>query len=351
MTANKLQEAITLIRSGDKQGGQKLLTEVLNAEPGNETAWLWMSALMSGEKRRFCLEKVLSINPHHQQAREQLAKLASTAPAPELTIPTTVSTRVLANRVPPLPAETKPAPEPQPEPVPVAAYASVQGAPLPKVWLIPGKYLSSFLYLEGNNLLTFDAAPEKASQVLEEVRAGVTQNQFGEIKDKFNLMSVNHVLLNKIRTVTLFGESLTVVAEDRSGSEKKVNVTINKENSEAILNTLHERLGPDFQRANRPISRMTVMGSALILFLLTCCGSGSLSWFTQGLKADLAGDGMVGSARARGIANLLLLIGPNGFLCIGGVLTVIVIIFTIASLRKPPEETVLARGTGSRKSS
>ncbi len=56
MTANKLQEAISLIRSGDKEIGQKLLTEILNAEPGNETAWLWMAALMSGEKRKFCLE-------------------------------------------------------------------------------------------------------------------------------------------------------------------------------------------------------------------------------------------------------------------------------------------------------
>jgi hypothetical protein len=210
--------------------------------------------------------------------------------------------------------------------------------------------LSSILYLEGNNLLTFDAMPDKASEVLEEVRVGVTQKQFSEIKNKFHLMSINHVLLNKVKSVTLFGETLNIIGEDKSGNEKKTRVTINKENSEAMLNALHERLGPDFQRTTRPISRLQVMGSASVLFLLTCCGTGGLYWFVQGLKAEVEAEGRIGgSARARGIANLLLLIGPNGFLCIGGVVLVIVVILVISSLAKPPEETVLMRGAGSEK--
>jgi hypothetical protein len=61
----------------------------------------------------------------------------------------------------------------------------------------------------------------------------------------------------------------------------------------------------------------------------------------------LAAEGSIGgSARARGIANLLLLIGPNGFLCLGGIFLVIVIIALVSSLAKPPEETILTRNPG-----
>ncbi len=353
MTAEKLQEAITLIRSGDRQIAQKLLTEILNAEPRNETAWLWMSALMSGEKRRFCLEKVLSINPNHVQARAQLARLTSATP-PELTIPTTVSARVLTHHVPsaPVEAQVESVPPSQPEETPAPSYAPVQGTPLPKVWLKTGKYLARLIYLEGNNLLVFDASPDKAAEVLEEVRLGVTPTQFDQIKNKFHLMNIKHVLLTKVKSVTLFGDGLKIIGVDKSGNEKKINATVNKENAEAILKALHDRLGSDFQRNTRPISRLRVMMSAIVLFLLTCCGTGGLYWFVQGLKADVeAAGGMGGSARARGIAALLLLIGPNGFLCIGGLVLIVVIVAMVASLRKPPEETVLAREVGSKQSS
>jgi hypothetical protein len=353
MAADKLQEAITLIRSGDRQNGQKLLTEVLNAQPRNETAWLWMSALVSGEKRRFCLEKVLSINPNHAQARGQLAKL--TAPSPEPTIPTTVSVRTLATPVAPVPVEAQPVPPPaseMPDATPAPAYVPVQGVPLPKVWLKSGKYLASILYLEGNNLLAFDVPPDKASEVLEEVRLGVTQQQFGQVKSKFGLTSVNHILFSNVNSVTLFGDAFKIIGVDKAGHENTVNATVSEKNAEAVLKALHQRLGLDFQRINKPISRLRVMMSALALFLFTSCGTGFLYWFVQGLKTDIeAAGGMAGSARARGLAALLLLIGPNGFLCIGGLVLVVVIVAMISSLRKPPEETILARVSASEKSS
>lgn len=351
MTANKLQEAISLIRSGDKEIGQKLLTEILNAEPGNETAWLWMGALMSGEKRKFCLEKVLSINPHHAQAREQLVKMTSAVPPPAPAAARTVAVEPPAPRTPSAPVNVRPTPAPQPEVAPAASYVPVQGTPLPKVWLIPGKHLASIIYLEGNNLLAFDVLPDKASEVLEEVRLGVTQKQFDQIKDKFHLMNVSHALLSKVTSVTLFGDALKIIGVDKSDNEKKINTTVNKENAEAVLKALHERLGPDFQRNTRPISRLRVMMSAIVLFTITVCGTGFFWRFVRGLQAEVEAEGMGGSARARGIAALLLLIGPNGFLCIGSLALIVVIVAMISSLRKPPEEIVLARGAGSEKSS
>ncbi len=74
--SDKLQQAITLIKLGDKQNGGRLLAEILKAEPRNETAWLWMSSIVDNdEQRRYCLEQVLTIDPNNQLAKKGLAKL------------------------------------------------------------------------------------------------------------------------------------------------------------------------------------------------------------------------------------------------------------------------------------
>lgn len=74
--SDKLQQAIALIKSGDRQNGGRLLAEVLKAGPGNETAWLWMSGIVANDEQRlYCLEQVLKINPHHQLAKIGLARL------------------------------------------------------------------------------------------------------------------------------------------------------------------------------------------------------------------------------------------------------------------------------------
>lgn len=72
----QLQQAITLLRSGDKQNGGRILAEILKADPQNELAWLWMSGVVAtGEQREHCLQQVLRVNPHNQIAREGLVKL------------------------------------------------------------------------------------------------------------------------------------------------------------------------------------------------------------------------------------------------------------------------------------
>lgn len=80
MSTEKLRRAITAIKAGDKKTGRKLLSEVVGSEPGNEAAWLWMTRVVDNDdRRRQCLEQVLSINPGNQKARQLLDRLQ---PAP-----------------------------------------------------------------------------------------------------------------------------------------------------------------------------------------------------------------------------------------------------------------------------
>jgi RNA polymerase subunit RPABC4/transcription elongation factor Spt4 len=74
--SDNLQRAIAAIRSGDKETGKRLLAEVIRDDPRNETAWLWMSAVIdSDEHRRTCLERVLAINPRNETARRGMEAL------------------------------------------------------------------------------------------------------------------------------------------------------------------------------------------------------------------------------------------------------------------------------------
>lgn len=75
-----LQGAVALIKAGDRQGGQRLLAEILAREPANEAAWLWMSDVVEqDEQRRYCLKQILKHNPGHGVARAALARLEGSA--------------------------------------------------------------------------------------------------------------------------------------------------------------------------------------------------------------------------------------------------------------------------------
>jgi Tfp pilus assembly protein PilF len=50
--SDQLQKAIALIKSGDKQNGKQLLTEILKTESQNEAAWLWMSSVVDKDEEQ-----------------------------------------------------------------------------------------------------------------------------------------------------------------------------------------------------------------------------------------------------------------------------------------------------------
>ena len=74
--SDKLQQAIDMIKSGNRETGGHLLAEVLKVNSDDEDAWLWMSIVTESDiYRRNCLKEVLRINPNNQQAKKDLENL------------------------------------------------------------------------------------------------------------------------------------------------------------------------------------------------------------------------------------------------------------------------------------
>jgi hypothetical protein len=73
MGMSKLDEAIAVIKAGEIERGRRLLVEVLDEEPRNALAWLWMSGVVSDpERRRQSLLAVLDIDPDNELAKRGL---------------------------------------------------------------------------------------------------------------------------------------------------------------------------------------------------------------------------------------------------------------------------------------
>jgi hypothetical protein len=57
---DKLKQATEYAKSGNKIKARQLLAELLQSEPNNELAWLWMSGVVDNtSQQRYCLEQVL----------------------------------------------------------------------------------------------------------------------------------------------------------------------------------------------------------------------------------------------------------------------------------------------------
>jgi hypothetical protein len=125
-----MDEGITLrmakqaLDAGDNTTARNLVLQVIRQNPQNETAWLWLSALVNDPKKeRDCLQKVLEINPMNDIARQHFERLT---------------------------VKVQPAPIPQPQPMPAAPRpvaqpsAVVQAAPQPSsVMPVPaGPYIA-----------------------------------------------------------------------------------------------------------------------------------------------------------------------------------------------------------------
>ncbi len=78
-----LQKGIRAARRGHKEPAQALLTQVVQAEPNNEEAWLWLARVVDDPLQKAeCLQRVIALNPGNKWAAEQLNALQSgSAPA------------------------------------------------------------------------------------------------------------------------------------------------------------------------------------------------------------------------------------------------------------------------------
>lgn len=76
MNSEKLSYATQLIKSGNKQAALPILREIVQADPNDENAWLWLySCVDKSEQKKYCLQQVLKINPYNQHAHQALEKL------------------------------------------------------------------------------------------------------------------------------------------------------------------------------------------------------------------------------------------------------------------------------------
>ena len=71
-----VQRAIQSARVGRRSEARELLLQVVETDPQNETAWMWLSGLVDSlEDRIIACENVLTINPANERARAYLSEL------------------------------------------------------------------------------------------------------------------------------------------------------------------------------------------------------------------------------------------------------------------------------------
>ncbi len=118
----RLKEGIALARTGQRAAARAILEEIVAADPYNETAWLWMAAVVStNAERREALEIALEINPANREAREALNRLGGPRARRKAEEAQDIARRIGSDEViseadfQPV-IERPPEPEPEPEP-------------------------------------------------------------------------------------------------------------------------------------------------------------------------------------------------------------------------------------------
>jgi hypothetical protein len=80
MATAVLQDAISALKAGKRAEAQRLLQEIIRANPTNEKAWLWyVDTLLSDAERIQALKWCLKFNPDSDSAQRGLNALSGTA--------------------------------------------------------------------------------------------------------------------------------------------------------------------------------------------------------------------------------------------------------------------------------
>jgi len=87
-----LEQAVAYIKAGDLENGRQLLIQLIQQNPRDENAWLWMSRCVpTVEQKRECFRRALAINPKNEMAQKALEKLSSPTPSPAQAPSATIS--------------------------------------------------------------------------------------------------------------------------------------------------------------------------------------------------------------------------------------------------------------------
>lgn len=83
MPSELLSQAITLAKSGEKEKAALLLRHIVQAEPQNETAWLWLADVQNDPAGRLrILRTFQAANPSSRVAQMAVERLSAQMPAP-----------------------------------------------------------------------------------------------------------------------------------------------------------------------------------------------------------------------------------------------------------------------------
>ena len=79
---SQLTQAIEHLKTGRRAQAQSILARLVQEQPGNADAWVMLSACFDQpERKSFCLDKALSIDPNHPKAMRALEELSGAAGA------------------------------------------------------------------------------------------------------------------------------------------------------------------------------------------------------------------------------------------------------------------------------
>lgn len=71
-----LDQSIAAYKGGDRDHASYLLARVMQIDPDNERAWLWLSGIVATTSERlFCIQRMLAINPENEIAQFGLTLL------------------------------------------------------------------------------------------------------------------------------------------------------------------------------------------------------------------------------------------------------------------------------------
>lgn len=75
-----LQQGIAAAKAKRSEEARQLLQNAIKLNPGNETAWLWLSSVAKDQQERiFCLRQILEINPENEMAQKGLKAMGVAA--------------------------------------------------------------------------------------------------------------------------------------------------------------------------------------------------------------------------------------------------------------------------------
>jgi hypothetical protein len=137
-TKSLLAQAVAAVNGGDLVQGRALLEKILESDPRNDWAWVWLSGCVQDPlQRRICLQQALKANPQNTVAQDGIKALDG-----ELVQASSVAPSLLESRLAAIgmgeqePAATAPAPTPAAEaalpPSSVEAGQAVDGGSPPR---------------------------------------------------------------------------------------------------------------------------------------------------------------------------------------------------------------------------